>query len=59
LATFYPAAIGKPEDFVMGSEPHGVSPEIIARQNSVVALGKSVITVADFNDYVERKERNT
>ncbi len=55
LATFYPAAIWKGDDFVMWSEPKSrVSPEIIANQNGVIAPWKSVITVADFKRYVAR-----
>ncbi len=56
LATFYPAAIGKDADFVLGSESRGgPSPETIWRQNWAIAPGKNVITVADFHNYVDRK----
>lgn len=57
LATFYPAAIGKDQYFVLGSQSgSGVLPEKIARDNWIIAPGKDVITVADFDAYVERKK---
>ncbi|MBP9779809.1 transglycosylase SLT domain-containing protein [Candidatus Gracilibacteria bacterium] len=55
LATFYPAALGRDDSFIIGSEGQSVSPELIASQNYGIAPGKSVITVGDFKEYVNRR----
>lgn len=48
--TFFPALIGKPDDWVLQTSK--LSAALIAKQNPVIAQGKSFITVADFKTYV-------
>lgn len=46
LSIFYPAAVGKPDDFVLGN--YKLSPSLIARQNKGFDLnGNQQITVGD------------
>lgn len=55
LATFYPYAIGKSSDFVVGSEISLAEAREIARQNPGIAKfsnNPNGITVAAFNNYV-------
>lgn len=55
LATFYPYAIGKSPDFVVGSQVGPAQALEIARQNPGIAKFSSNpngITVAAFNNYV-------
>ena len=47
--TFFPAMIGKPDDWVL--QTRTLSASIVARQNKGIAKGKSFITVADFKRY--------
>ena len=47
--TFFPAMIGKPDDWVLQAK--GLSAATVARQNPAVAKGKRSITVADFKRY--------
>jgi hypothetical protein len=48
-ATFFPAMIGKPDNWVLQTKT--LSADTIARQNKGIAKGKSHITVADFKRY--------
>ncbi|MEO6833423.1 MAG: hypothetical protein ABI169_14545 [Chitinophagaceae bacterium] len=47
--TFFPAMIGKPDDWVLQTK--SLSAATIAKQNKGIAKGKSHITVADFKRY--------
>lgn len=49
-ATFFPAMIGKHDDWVLQSRT--LSADTIARQNPAVSKGNAQITVADFKRYV-------
>jgi hypothetical protein len=50
--TFYPAALGKPGDYVIGGNNAG----LIARENSIFDIdGDGVITAQNFRDYCKRK----
>lgn len=49
--TFFPAMIGKPDNWVL--QTHTLSAEIIARQNPAINRHhRAYITVADFKEYV-------
>lgn len=54
LATFYPAALSKPQSFVIGSEVSPLRVKQIADQNPAISQGKPQITKADFYAYVWR-----
>lgn len=47
--TFFPAMIGKPDNWVLQTKT--LSAATVARQNKGIAKGKSFITVADFKKY--------
>ncbi len=47
--TFFPAMIGKPDNWVLQTK--SLSAATVARQNKGIAKGKSFITVADFKRY--------
>lgn len=47
--TFFPAMIGKPDDWILQTPV--LSAALIARQNKSIAKGKAFITVADFKRY--------
>lgn len=47
--TFFPAMIGKPDDWILQTPVFSAA--LIARQNKGIAKGKSFITVADFKRY--------
>ena len=47
--TFFPAMVGKPDDWVM--QTRTLSAATIAKQNPAISKGKSRITVADFKRY--------
>jgi len=51
LKVFYPVAIGKADDFVIGSERSSEWTAKVANQNPAISKGKSYITVADFKEY--------
>ncbi len=48
---FYPAALGKPDNFVLGSQIGQDEVRKIAMQNSGVARGKDHVTVQDFRRF--------
>jgi len=48
--TFFPAAIGRPDNWVFQTKT--LSAATIAKQNPAISKGKSQITVADFKNYV-------
>jgi hypothetical protein len=51
-ATFYPAALGKPDDYVIGGNSAG----LIARENPIFDIdGDGVITAQNFRDYCKRR----
>lgn len=51
MVTFFPAALGKPDDYVL--QTSHLSAETIARANSIIDLnGDLQITVGEFNQYV-------
>lgn len=53
LVVFFPAAIGRPDDWVMQTTK--LSPEIIAKQNPAINIIKDgKITVAEFKQYVKK-----
>ena len=57
LATFWPAALGKPDDFIIQSAK--MSKELIALQNKSVDLNKdSKITVGEFREYTRKRLGN-
>lgn len=47
--TFFPAMIGKPDNWVLQTK--SLSAATVAKQNKAIAKGKSFITVADFKRY--------
>ena len=47
--TFFPAMIGKPDDWVMQTK--SLSAATVAKQNPAISKGKARITVADFKRY--------
>jgi peptidoglycan hydrolase-like protein with peptidoglycan-binding domain len=50
--TFYPAMLGKPDDYVVG----GANAGLIARENPIFDIdGDGVITAKNFRDYCKRK----
>lgn len=52
LATFFPAAIGKPDDYVF--QTSNLSASLIAKQNPAININKdSKITMAEFKQYVK------
>lgn len=53
LVTFFPVALGKPDDFVMQTST--LSAKVIAKQNPGVDINKDLqITVGEFKQYVDR-----
>lgn len=54
LAVFYPAAVGHPDNWVIGSQVSQANAEKIASRNPAISNGKPTITKADFKQYVTR-----
>lgn len=53
LVVFFPAAIGKPDNWIMQTSK--LSPEIIAKQNPAINIQKDgKITVAEFKEYLQK-----
>lgn len=57
LATFYPFALGKPANFILGSEKNNSYAHKVAKQNKSISHGKFYITVADFRHYAGAEPR--
>jgi hypothetical protein len=58
LATFFPAAIGKPDDYVF--QTSGLSASLIAQQNPAINRNKdSKITMGEFKEYVKSTVPNS
>jgi len=57
LATFYPAALGKPNNFVLGSKKSDSYARKVAKQNPAISRGKHYVTVADFYRYAGKEPR--
>jgi len=56
LATFYPYAMGKPKDYIFGSERGMERAKLIARQNKVIDKdGNGVISMTDYIKYINTK----
>lgn len=56
LITFYPYAVGKPDDYVIGSQVSQDSVETIAKLNRIIDINKDgEITNAEFKQYVYNK----
>ena len=54
LATFWPNALGKPDDYIIQSKK--LSKELIALQNKTIDLNKDgMITVGEFREYTRRR----
>jgi hypothetical protein len=54
LATFFPAAMGKSDDFVI--ETKTISAQTIAKQNPIFDLNKDgKVTVGEFREFITRK----
>ncbi len=52
LATFYPAAIGKPDNFVIGSDQSDEYARLVAEQNPAISGGKAYATKADVERFI-------
>jgi hypothetical protein len=59
LITFFPLALGKPDNYVIGSHASPEYVKKVAKQNPGISKGKSEITVADFKKYVKEKVKDT
>lgn len=60
MAVFFPHAIGKPDDFVLGSDGTGPSPEKIAEQNPVFdSDGDGQVTAGDVRRVIMGNSRFT
>lgn len=57
LSVFYPYAINKPMDFILGSEVSPARVALIAKQNPAMSLGKNHITVQDVARYIYYKSQ--
>ncbi len=57
LATFYPAALGKPSNFVLGSKKSDSYARKVAKQNPAISKGKTYVTVADFYRYAGKEPK--
>lgn len=54
LAVFYPYAIGKPDNYIFGSEKSQAYAKLVAIQNPIFDLNKDgLISVAEFRKYVD------
>lgn len=54
LANFYPAAVGKPDDYVLGNNP-GLTPQMVAQQNPIFKNGDGVVTVGSVKQYIANR----
>ena len=52
MTVFYPAAVNKPDNFIIGSEKSPERAKDIAKRNPAISAGKPVIAKADFKSYV-------
>ena len=58
LLTFYPAAVGRADNFVLGSEVSAARVAVVAQQNRGFDLdGNGQITIAEFKQYLKTKPR--
>jgi hypothetical protein len=51
LSTFYPAAVGKPDDYVIGNHPN-LSPQAVARANPILRGPDGLVTVGSVRQYI-------
>lgn len=51
LANFYPAAVGKPDDYILGNNP-GLTPQMVAEQNPIFKNSSGVVTVGSVKQYI-------
>lgn len=58
LVTFYPSAVGKADDYVVGSDRSDEYAKKVADQNPAIAKGKPYVTKADFHEYVSRIDKS-
>lgn len=54
LANFYPAAVGRSDDYVLGNNP-GLTPELVARQNPAFRNSEGVVTVGSVRQYIANR----
>jgi hypothetical protein len=59
LMTFYPAAIGKPNSFKIGSERSQSYARQVSVQNKIIDMdGDGYVTVADFKKFIKKKNED-
>jgi len=54
MTIFYPAAVNKPDSFVIGSEKSPERAQEIAKRNPAISAGKAVVVKGDFKQYVSK-----
>jgi hypothetical protein len=56
LATFYPAAVGQSDEYVIGNHP-GLSPQSVARANPTLRGPDGVVTVGSVRQYIASRSQ--
>lgn len=54
MSVFYPVAVGKPDNFVIGSEKSQERAIEVAKRNPAISAGKNMIMKSDFMAYVTK-----